>query len=58
MRSLPVSILIAGFAMPAIGGEADVIAATATPESGGTWRFDVTVHGCGGTTMRVRQERR
>jgi len=44
MRSLLVSILLVGFATaPAAAGEADVVAATATQESGGTWRFDVTV---------------
>jgi len=44
MRSLLVSILLVGFATaPAAAGEADVVAATATPEAGGTWRFDVTV---------------
>lgn len=39
-----VSILLAGLAATqAIAGEADVVAATATPEDGDTWRFDVTV---------------
>ncbi len=36
-------VLLALTIIPAGAGEADVVDVVATPESGGTWRFDVTV---------------
>ena len=38
--------LVAGFAISAHAGEADVVGVKVRPDSGDTWRFDVTVaHG-------------
>lgn len=36
-------LLVASLSAISKAGEADVIGVTATPEAGGTWRFDVTV---------------
>ncbi|WP_421723386.1 hypothetical protein [Bauldia sp.] len=45
MRRIAIaSAMLAGLlGSMALAGEADVIEAVATPEAGGTWRFDVTV---------------
>jgi hypothetical protein len=42
MRILAALAIILGVG-PAFADEADVVAVEVTPESGGTWRFDVTV---------------
>lgn len=44
MRFLFLLVMTFGLGLPAASaGEADVVKAVATPESSGTWRFDVTV---------------
>lgn len=42
-RMFAVLIMASASALPAVAGEADVEAATATRAADGTWRFDVTV---------------
>ncbi|MEE4235761.1 MAG: hypothetical protein V2I51_03475 [Anderseniella sp.] len=42
-RLIAISILIAAAILPAVAGEADVEAVTATRASDGTWAFEVTV---------------
>ncbi len=39
---IAVAVLVASW-LPAWAGEADAVAVKVTPESSGTWRFDVTV---------------
>ncbi|MEP0322511.1 hypothetical protein [Bauldia litoralis] len=43
MRGVVLGFILVLLPAVSLAGEADVIDVVATPESGGTWRFDVTV---------------